>query len=224
MRIPSPAPNFRRRFHEEKQRLRARLDGDPEPIVAASENIGLLAGYKSAWPLTFRRRGGRKQVVAPEGWPGPALAPRPARVDTTLVKALARAHRWQGMLKRRLRLDRGAGQGGEDQPVLLGPGAPAHPARARDRGEHPRRATRPGEDYPRAFDEAVSGGLGRAAIGLLTGRFAPAAGSGRDGPLEQTRPQAAAVAGAGPRPTSAKSHSRKAATLRRFAVASGQTR
>ena len=55
VRIPSPAPNFRRRFHEGKQRLRARLDGDPEPIVAASENIGLLAGYKSAWPLTFRR-------------------------------------------------------------------------------------------------------------------------------------------------------------------------
>ena len=59
---------------------------------------------------------------------------------------------------------------------------------------------------------------------FLTGRFAPAAASGRDGPLEQTRPQAAAVAGAGPRPTSAKSHSRKAATLRRLAVASGQTR
>src|SRR5918994_485722 len=30
---------------------------------------------------------------------GPALAPRPARVDGTLVKALARAHRWQGMLE-----------------------------------------------------------------------------------------------------------------------------
>ena len=49
--------------------------------------------------LAFRRRGGRKQVVAPEGWPGPALAPRPLRVDGTLVKALARAHRWQGMLE-----------------------------------------------------------------------------------------------------------------------------
>jgi hypothetical protein len=50
-------------------------------------------------PLTFRRRSGRKQVVGPEGWPGPALAPKPARVDGTLVKALARAHRWQGMLE-----------------------------------------------------------------------------------------------------------------------------
>jgi hypothetical protein len=49
-------------------------------------------------PLAFRRRGGRKQVVAPEGRSGPAYAPRPHRVDGTLVKALARAHRWQGML------------------------------------------------------------------------------------------------------------------------------
>lgn len=50
-------------------------------------------------PLAFRRRGGRKQVVAPEGWSGPALAPQRARVDGTLVKAIARAHRWQGMLE-----------------------------------------------------------------------------------------------------------------------------
>ena len=48
-------------------------------------------------PLTFRRRSGRKQVVSPNG--EFAWAPRPARVDGTLVKALARAHRWQGMLE-----------------------------------------------------------------------------------------------------------------------------
>ena len=59
---------------------------------------------------------------------------------------------------------------------------------------------------------------------FLNERVAPAAASRRDEPFEQTRPQAAGVAGAGPRPTSAKSHSRKAATLRRLAVASGQTR
>ena len=46
-------------------------------------------------PMTWRRRGGRKVIVAPPGcddW-----AP-PPRIDNTLVKALARAHRWQRML------------------------------------------------------------------------------------------------------------------------------
>jgi site-specific DNA recombinase len=47
-------------------------------------------------PLTFRRRGGRKQVVTPDGQPG--STPRSAGLDGTLVKALARAHRWQRML------------------------------------------------------------------------------------------------------------------------------
>ena len=45
-------------------------------------------------PLTFRKRGGRKLVVTPDGteW-----APRP-RVDNAMVKALARAFRWRKML------------------------------------------------------------------------------------------------------------------------------
>ena len=48
-------------------------------------------------PLRLRKLGGRKQVVAPDG----ALAglPARARVDGTLVKALGRAHRWQGLLE-----------------------------------------------------------------------------------------------------------------------------
>lgn len=47
-------------------------------------------------PLTVRKRGGRKQVVAPEGagWG----APQP-RVDNTMVKAIARAHRWKRLLE-----------------------------------------------------------------------------------------------------------------------------
>jgi hypothetical protein len=47
-------------------------------------------------PMTWRRRGGRKVIVAPPGcddW-----AP-PPRIDNTLLKALARAHRWQRMLE-----------------------------------------------------------------------------------------------------------------------------
>ena len=45
-------------------------------------------------PLTFRKRGGQKLVITPDGaeW-----APRP-RVDNAMVKALARAFRWRKML------------------------------------------------------------------------------------------------------------------------------
>jgi len=45
-------------------------------------------------PVTFRKRGGRKLVVTPDGAP---WAPRP-RVDNAMVKALARAFRWRKML------------------------------------------------------------------------------------------------------------------------------
>jgi len=46
-------------------------------------------------PLTFKKRGGRKLVVTSDGAP---WAPRP-RVDNALVKALARAFRWQRMFE-----------------------------------------------------------------------------------------------------------------------------
>jgi hypothetical protein len=45
-------------------------------------------------PLKFRRRGGRKMIVTPDG---ATWAPRP-RVDNAMVKALARAFRWRRML------------------------------------------------------------------------------------------------------------------------------
>jgi hypothetical protein len=47
-------------------------------------------------PMVWRRRGGRKLIVAPPGcddW-----AP-PPKIDRALVKALARAHRWQRLLE-----------------------------------------------------------------------------------------------------------------------------
>jgi hypothetical protein len=47
-------------------------------------------------PMAWCRRGGRKIIVAPPGcddW-----AP-PPRIDNTLIKALARAHRWRRMLE-----------------------------------------------------------------------------------------------------------------------------
>ena len=49
-------------------------------------------------PLTVRRRGGRKVVIAPDGMEAPAVGAA-ARIDNTLVKALARAFRWRRMLE-----------------------------------------------------------------------------------------------------------------------------
>lgn len=46
-------------------------------------------------PMTFRKRGGRKMIMTPDGAP---WAPRP-RVDNAMAKALARAFRWQGMFE-----------------------------------------------------------------------------------------------------------------------------
>jgi hypothetical protein len=46
--------------------------------------------------MRFQRRGGRKRIVAPDGSEiVPISKPQP---DGTLLKALARAWRWQGML------------------------------------------------------------------------------------------------------------------------------
>ncbi len=47
-------------------------------------------------PLAIRKRGGRKAVVAPQG---AVVNPPRQRVDSTLVKAIARAYRWQRMLE-----------------------------------------------------------------------------------------------------------------------------
>ena len=45
-------------------------------------------------PLKLRRQGSRKTIVTPAG-----TLPMPARVDITLVKALARAFRWRKLLE-----------------------------------------------------------------------------------------------------------------------------
>ena len=46
-------------------------------------------------PFVVRKRGGRKLVITPDG---ESHRPRP-RVDSALVKAVARAHRWQRLLE-----------------------------------------------------------------------------------------------------------------------------
>lgn len=51
-------------------------------------------------PISMRRTGGRKKVVTPTN--ATPWSPPPALVDDTIVKALARAHRWRGMLESKL--------------------------------------------------------------------------------------------------------------------------
>jgi hypothetical protein len=48
-------------------------------------------------PMMWKRRGGQKVIIAPDG--GDAWAPAKARPDETLIRALARAHRWNRMLE-----------------------------------------------------------------------------------------------------------------------------
>ena len=45
----------------------------------------------------LKRRSGRKVIIAPDG--SDAWAPAKPRPDETLIRALARAHRWKRMLE-----------------------------------------------------------------------------------------------------------------------------
>jgi hypothetical protein len=47
-------------------------------------------------PVTFLQRGGRKQILSPPGATPWSPAPR---VDTALIKAVVRAHRWRQMIE-----------------------------------------------------------------------------------------------------------------------------
>jgi hypothetical protein len=46
-------------------------------------------------PMTFKKRGGRKEIIVPEGLP---LAPKSKPAQEPLVVALTRAHHWQALL------------------------------------------------------------------------------------------------------------------------------
>jgi len=56
-------------------------------------NMGTISVHV---PFSIRKYGGRKQVVIPAGIPADAQR---SHVDSTLVKALARAFRWKRMLE-----------------------------------------------------------------------------------------------------------------------------
>ena len=48
-------------------------------------------------PMRFKRQGGRKLIVLPEG--ADSSLPPDSLVNSILVNAFARAHRWQGMIE-----------------------------------------------------------------------------------------------------------------------------
>ena len=48
-------------------------------------------------PLELSRRGGRKVILTPDG--GSAWSPPQTRVGNSMIKAIARAHRWKRMLE-----------------------------------------------------------------------------------------------------------------------------
>jgi hypothetical protein len=77
-----------------------------KPITIAVGGVGLPKLSRDGHtmvvsiPISMRRTGGRKKVVTPAN--AAPWSPPPARVDSTIVKALARAHRWRGMLESKL--------------------------------------------------------------------------------------------------------------------------
>ena len=48
-------------------------------------------------PMAWKRHGGPKVIIAPDG--GDAWAPVKPRPDETLIRVLARAHRWKRLLE-----------------------------------------------------------------------------------------------------------------------------
>jgi hypothetical protein len=64
-------------------------------------------------PMTWKRHGGRKVIIAPDG--GDAWAPAKPRHDEALIRALARAHRWKRLLE--MGTYRSAGETAEAEKV-----------------------------------------------------------------------------------------------------------
>ena len=64
-------------------------------------------------PMAWKRRGGHKVIIAPDG--SNAWAPAKPRPDETLIRALARAHRWKRMLEEGI--CRSAGEIAESEKV-----------------------------------------------------------------------------------------------------------
>ncbi len=55
-----------------------------------------IDGFITNIPMTFKKRSGKAIIVQPNG--ERAIARREAIIDSSMIKVLARAHRWQRML------------------------------------------------------------------------------------------------------------------------------
>jgi hypothetical protein len=64
-----------------------------DDIVGAGSNDAVTVRI----PLTFRKRGGRKIFIAPDG--ASLVPPLSARFDNAVIKAIARAFRWRQLLE-----------------------------------------------------------------------------------------------------------------------------
>jgi hypothetical protein len=123
--------------------------------------------------MAWRRRGGRKVIVAPPGcddW-----AP-PSKIDDALVKALARAHRWQRML------ETGEHQTLADladaeriKSLLRLPHRPPHIARSGHRRANPRR---PADPRLAPGVEAIPSRVGEAAAAIKLSQVCDLAAKG----------------------------------------------
>ena len=77
-----------------------------KPITIATGEVGrpkLSSNGRTmviSIPISMRRTGGRKKVITPAS--ATPWAPPPVHIDNTILKALARAHRWRGMLEAKL--------------------------------------------------------------------------------------------------------------------------
>lgn len=83
-------------FHDRDQdRFQAGRSGQPDQIVAGG--VGMSEVISIEIPMSFRKRGGRKVMVHPDGL---MVNPSPkATTDRTLTKALGQAFRWKRLLE-----------------------------------------------------------------------------------------------------------------------------
>jgi hypothetical protein len=83
-----------------KARHRAALASDrPSSKVSCDPSASAApCTIKVRVALALRKRGGRKLILTPAGSPA-WLSPQQTRVDKTLVKAIARPHRWKRMVE-----------------------------------------------------------------------------------------------------------------------------